>query len=298
LVEAIETEFVPVVIYNNIETGNDAKVLKEYCEPAWNNPVVRFIDELDGKDIISRKDGIYFSEIVPRMVEVLKLLRGGKVPNYILLLEKELNPKYQRATFCMGCYWQGEKNLGDVEGVISTEPGWCNSREVVEIRFNPEEISYKDLASKAHSFGFHVVAHDVQQKLEAKMIVTSPGRVLQITERDASKKLKPVPPQEWKYFLKKHPMMSLLPLLPIQATRLNSILGKCLDDGLDIMDSKWKDVEEQLSPKQIQLVWRISKGLSSINAKQLNSFIACEHDMKTLQTYYEKLVKLLDAMGS
>ena len=50
-------EFVTVCIYNNA-TGNDGEVLKSFEEPAWNNPVVRFLDS-DGKDIIPRKDGVY-----------------------------------------------------------------------------------------------------------------------------------------------------------------------------------------------------------------------------------------------
>ncbi|HEY3245572.1 MAG TPA: thioredoxin family protein, partial [Phycisphaerae bacterium] len=43
LVEAIETCFVPVAVYNNIP-GADEQTLKAFKEPAWNNPVVRIID--------------------------------------------------------------------------------------------------------------------------------------------------------------------------------------------------------------------------------------------------------------
>ena len=54
LVEAVEDCFVPVCVYNNVE-GADAHVLERFEEPAWNNPVVRYLGP-DGKDWIPRKD--------------------------------------------------------------------------------------------------------------------------------------------------------------------------------------------------------------------------------------------------
>ncbi len=44
IVEAAETLFVPLCIYNNTEGDHDHKVLKSFEEKAWNNPVVRIID--------------------------------------------------------------------------------------------------------------------------------------------------------------------------------------------------------------------------------------------------------------
>ena len=53
LVEAIETQFTPLLIHNN-KPGRDAEVLKRFGEPAWNYQVVRFLDPA-GKDIIPRR---------------------------------------------------------------------------------------------------------------------------------------------------------------------------------------------------------------------------------------------------
>ena len=50
LVEAIESEFVPVAIYNN-RGGHDREVLGRFDEPAWNNPVVRLLGP-DGRDLV------------------------------------------------------------------------------------------------------------------------------------------------------------------------------------------------------------------------------------------------------
>ena len=53
----IESDFIPLLIYNN-KSGRDAKLLKKYKEPSWNYPVVRFLDGR-GKDLIPRRDKIY-----------------------------------------------------------------------------------------------------------------------------------------------------------------------------------------------------------------------------------------------
>ena len=57
IVEAIESEFVPLAIYNN-KGGDDSEVLQLYNEPSWNNPVVRIVDQ-NGKDVVSRLNGNY-----------------------------------------------------------------------------------------------------------------------------------------------------------------------------------------------------------------------------------------------
>lgn len=71
MVEAIETFFVPVAIYNNVK-GKDAEVLARYEEPSWNNPVTRFVDAA-GKDLIPRKDRVWtMSAMGKRMVAALE----------------------------------------------------------------------------------------------------------------------------------------------------------------------------------------------------------------------------------
>jgi hypothetical protein len=43
VVEAADTLFISVVVYNN-KDGEHRQVLEHWNEPAWNNPVMRFID--------------------------------------------------------------------------------------------------------------------------------------------------------------------------------------------------------------------------------------------------------------
>ena len=100
LVEAIEREFVAVAIYNN-RKGRDLEILKRYEEPAWNNPVVRFVDK-KGKDLIARRDGVYsVAGIAGRMVAVLKVLKRP-VPGYLEMLAVRQEARFLRkATFAM-----------------------------------------------------------------------------------------------------------------------------------------------------------------------------------------------------
>ncbi|MEM8954960.1 MAG: thioredoxin family protein, partial [Verrucomicrobiota bacterium] len=72
LVEAIESEFIPVLVYNNRNTGPDPEILRRFNEPAWNYQVVRFLDH-DANDIIPRKDRIWTTPaLAARMIETLQ----------------------------------------------------------------------------------------------------------------------------------------------------------------------------------------------------------------------------------
>ncbi len=87
LVEAIENEFFPVLVYNNRKGGLDEKHLKRFQEPAWNYQVIRFLNA-EGRDIIPRKDRIWTtSGVASRMIEALKAANRS-VPNYLKALAK------------------------------------------------------------------------------------------------------------------------------------------------------------------------------------------------------------------
>ncbi len=100
LVEALETEFVPVLIQNN-RAGRDAELLAKYDEPAWNNPVVRFFSS-DERELVERRDRVWRSgELAERMVRALEAA-GKKVPPYLSLAVDELSTEsFERAVFAM-----------------------------------------------------------------------------------------------------------------------------------------------------------------------------------------------------
>jgi len=87
LVKAIETEFIPMLVYNNRSFGKDRKLLKQYKEPAWNFQVIRFLDSA-GMDIIPRKDRVWTTRgVASRMIEALKAA-NRPVPEYLIEITK------------------------------------------------------------------------------------------------------------------------------------------------------------------------------------------------------------------
>ena len=152
IVEAIETLFVPVAIYNN-KGGEDARVLESFGEPSWNNPVVRIMSP-GRRELTPRLSGNYTKAgLVNAMVRALEN-SNQKVPPYLSLLAQELNVKSgakEKAVFAMHCFWVGEGQLANLKGVLSTKPGFMGGYEVVELEFSPAIISYEDLLKKARS---------------------------------------------------------------------------------------------------------------------------------------------------
>jgi hypothetical protein len=87
VVEAIESEFLPVLVYNN-RGGEDRRLLEHFNEPAWNYQVVRFLDS-EGRDIIPRKDRVWtVSHLATRMIETLQAV-GRSVPDSLRALAEE-----------------------------------------------------------------------------------------------------------------------------------------------------------------------------------------------------------------
>ena len=149
LVEAIEDEFLPVLVYNNRNGGNDSRLLKKFNEPAWNYQVIRFIDG-EGKDIIPRRDRIWTTEAVAsRMIQALEKAKRP-VPEYLKTLKAEANETSQAETaFAMYCFWTGEVAIGKLDGVISTEAGFLDGHEVTRVKYDKNKISLQALAEKA-----------------------------------------------------------------------------------------------------------------------------------------------------
>jgi hypothetical protein len=82
LVKAIESEFIPVLVYNNRTGGMDGELLRRYHEPSWNYQVIRFLDA-SGRDVIPRKDRIWTTGgVASRMIEALRVT-GRPVPDYL-----------------------------------------------------------------------------------------------------------------------------------------------------------------------------------------------------------------------
>jgi len=152
LVEAIETEFVPLAIHNN-KGGHDGEILKRFQEPAWNNPVVRVVDS-EGSNIIPRLSGNYSTAGLTAQMTSALIKQKGKAPLYLQLLADELSAQQKmtsKATYSMYCFWTGEALFGKLNGVIKTTAGFEGGKEVVVVEYNPSIISKAELDKIAQS---------------------------------------------------------------------------------------------------------------------------------------------------
>ena len=231
LVEVIETEFVPLAIYNN-RPGRDAEILAEFDERSWNFPVMRFVDA-KGKDILPRREGIYDAGgVAKRLVEALTAA-GREPPGYLRLAAAEVAPgRVAKATFAMHCFWEGEARLGAIKGVLGTRPGWVDGNEVVEVVFDPTVNDYGRLVKAAQSLDCAqvVYAHDRKQLAEATKLAASKVAPIEAPARDAKS-------SDQKYWLNRSELRHL-PLTPMQATKVNADLRNGADP------TRW------LSPRQ------------------------------------------------
>jgi Thioredoxin-like len=147
LVEAIESEFTPLLIHNN-KGGADAATLKRFGEPAWNYQVVRFLDA-EAADIIPRIDQVWDTGgIATRMIAALKKA-DRPVPAYLSLLASEYSAGLKQAVFAMYCFWTGEMELGKIDGVVTTEAGFMAGLEVTALRYDPSAITLPELIAAA-----------------------------------------------------------------------------------------------------------------------------------------------------
>ncbi len=236
MVEAIESLFVPFLVYNN-KPGADEQLIKQFDEPSWNNPVVRY---LDGhlKDVIARQDNIWSTaETAQRMVDALSAIERS-VPEYLKLIADDGTGQTETAEFAMHCYWEGEAKLGSISGVQGTRSGWRGQLEVVQVKFDPDQVEYSQLLSTAQSFdcASKVYAHTkVQLELASKTVGDQAVNVINDPEmRDA--KL-----SDQKYYVR-NSVYGHLPLTSRQATRINSAIY------LRQPAEKW------LSPRQLKIL--------------------------------------------
>lgn len=222
IVEAIETYFVPLAIFNN-RGGDDAKVLKAYQEPTWNNPVVRFIDHR-GKNLIQRHAGDYSAIGLLRQMMAVMDQKDIEVPGYMTLLVEELavgEHQVAAATFGMFCFWTGEKTYGQLSGVLHTEAGFIEGREVVEVTYDPAQINFEELtrigqeAKCADTYYYE----DRQQELAATKL---------FGKQNLKKKGKYRADREIHYYLH-HSRYAQIPMSPIQRTKANAMLGNRID---------------------------------------------------------------------
>lgn len=237
--DAVESCFIPVAVYNNIP-GDDRRVLKKFKEPEWNNPVVRIMRH-DRTELASRVTGDYTTTgLVSAMVESLNKIKRP-VPDYLRLLNDELSARkrgLQRATFSMHCFWEGEAQLGGVDGVVATLPGFVQGKEVVDVWYDENRVSYVKLVQEGRRMkcASTIFARSDQQDRHARSI----GDLPTIRSDDRTR-----PDKEPKYYLSKT-LYRFVPMTETQAARVNAAIREN------------HDPKRLLAPCQLRLLERIA----------------------------------------
>ena len=190
VVEAIEREFVPLLIHNN-SGGRDAEVLRQYGEPAWNYQVVRFLDSA-GEDIIARRDRVWETgPLLARMVATLEVA-GREIPDHLRLLEQEHSEHLDEAFLAQPCFWVGEMEIGQIEGVVNTEAGFMHGHEVTRVVYDRRAIGLEGLYERAarRNVASAVFADSADlQRLGRGATTKSTGRYRKAPESDQKRQL-------------------------------------------------------------------------------------------------------------
>ncbi len=190
VVEAIEREFIPLLIHNNTG-GRDAEVLRAYGEPAWNYQVVRFLDA-GGDDIIERRDRVWETgPLLARMVATLEVA-GRDIPDYLRLLEQQHSEYLGEAFLAQSCFWVGEMEIGQIEGVVVTEAGFMHGHEVTRVLYDQRVLNLETLYEKAarRNVASAVFADSNElRRLGGRAKVDKPGRYRKAPGSDQKRQL-------------------------------------------------------------------------------------------------------------
>lgn len=227
IVEAIEDNFTALAIFNN-KKGHDGEVLKHFNEPSWNNPVVRFVNSY-GKNIGPRIANFRSTaDLLEAMVGVLKK-NNSDVPLYLtdLLTEyRAIENGTEEMYLSMYCFWTGEKEIGKMNGVVSTEAGYMHGHEVVKVNYDSQKANPEKIAGKASK----VKCAD-QVYVNTKLKTSLPTKKVGKYRKD----------KQDKYYLLNSKYRAV-PMTEYQKMKVNSDIGN------------GKDPSEHLSPRQLYLL--------------------------------------------
>lgn len=225
MVEAIEDQFIPLAIFNN-KGGEDARILKLYHEPSWNNPVVRIVDGW-GKNLVDRVSGNYSAKGLFQAMETALEKEHKPLPGYMKILKEELfatsSGQLEEMYYKMYCFWSGEGHLGKANGVVATEPGFIGGHEVVKVTFNQGTIRENELTDYAARKDCQPIA----------------GKSTFRPDKDPQYYLKQT---DYKY----------LPLTPLQKTKINSAIAnrESPESFLSPRQSQWLKEAKSSSAKR------------------------------------------------
>jgi hypothetical protein len=184
------------------------------------NPLLRILSPdgitLSRQQFANPNTGAGLSEMV-RLLETAH----RPVPRYLQMVCDEYSGRpTETARFSVGCYWEGERVLGKLHGVVASRTGTIGKDEVVELKFDPKIVNPAALTERAkHMTCFRGI----------------PSTQAALAEDP-----------EQQHTLANHPEFAHIPMTPLQRTKVNAAV--------------WdhQDITQFLSPKQLKMLQRRS----------------------------------------
>jgi hypothetical protein len=75
------------------------------------------------------------------------------ISTVILYAAQPSNNTTERVAFAQYCFWTGEMQLGQIEGVVRTEAGYFQGREVTLVDYDPGRVPFEQLVQQAKQAG-------------------------------------------------------------------------------------------------------------------------------------------------
>ena len=130
----------------------------------------------------------------------------------------------------------GDVQLGVLDGVVATKPGWIEKVEVVEVTFDPTVVAFETLLRQAET---RQCATHVFTRTDAQQVIATKAVGDQAKRSDA-----PVRIEDDKYYAGRTALKAL-PMTPLQAAHVNAAV------------SAKKDFLPLLAPSQRALLKKI-----------------------------------------
>lgn len=222
IVDAAETQFVPVVVRNNVD-GVEREILNSFNEPALNNPVVRIINPDRTARSPRVADNFTLAGLANAMRHGLEF-EGGDCPGYLIALDDEMRSAGKTkatAVFETECFWEGEAALGGIRGVTSSRTGFVGGKEVVELTFDPSMIDFANLCREGRRLkcATRALTNNATDQATAKRVLGESALLRDEFVESQKDNL---------YRLMRTPYRGV-PMTPVQARRVNTALSRAED---------------------------------------------------------------------
>lgn len=156
------------------------------------------------------------------LAEMVRMMEAAHrpVPQYLRLVADEYSGRpRQTARFSVGCYWEGERELGKMPGVVASRTGMIGADEVVEVHYDPAVTDAASLSTKVHRLACFRGIPSTQAAL--------------------------VEDPEQQHSLANHPEFAHVLLTPLQRTKVNAALWDHQDLRPFLSPAQLRQVERQ-----------------------------------------------------